>query len=229
MIRHPEEHEGLLVSIAAGELAPGDQAVRHRRAECAECDKRIGAILSVVGLLDQDARDVNHILAEAARMSSAPGEDRIMALASHPEIRSDAAPPRRLAFPAWIPVATAAAAILAVFLIVRVSPTGSEESEEPRLLGERADISPITPTGASVFERFAWTVEGAIAERARSYTLVVEGADFLEEIEGLTSTEWSDPSRARGFPDSIEWLVEAYDATGALLARSARASAQRSP
>lgn len=228
MNRHAEEHEAMLRSIAVGELSPEDHAVQRRRQECAECDRQIGSILAVVELLDEGARDANRILAEAARIGRAPGEDRILALADHPEIRSSASPPRRLGFPAWIPVAAAAAAIAAVFLIVRPAPTGPDEGA-PRLLGEATGISPSTPTGTAGFERFAWTVEGGIAERARAYTLVVEGTDFLEEIDGLTSTEWSDPSRAQGFPDSIEWWVEAYDATGELLARSARAAARRSP
>ena len=234
MSEHSEQHEELLLSIAAGELPLGSEAVSKRREACPTCDTRIEALVALVDLLEDEARDARAILEEAAAIESAPGEERIAGLIEHPEIRAVRGSTGLAR--GWKALAVAAG-ILVAFLVLRTPrvATGERGSEptEPRLLGRGdSELRLLEPLDGDGYGHFAWEATGAVADRARSYTLIIEGSEFFDEVivaaEG-PRVEWSDPDRARGFPETIEWRVEAYDASYALLARSERASARRSP
>ena len=135
MNQHPTEHDDLLLSIAAGELSPDDPTVLSRQASCADCKRRIDSILAVIELLDDEARDAEEILAQAARIGAVPGEDRILALAQHPEIRTGAPPTRKPGHRLWPAALATAAAVLALFWIAR-PPSPETGTTEPRMLGE---------------------------------------------------------------------------------------------
>ena len=248
MSPHTDQHGALLQAVAVGDLPHDAQEVARRRAECEPCAARLDGLALAAEVLAADRAEHDELLALAAEITDAPGEDLIEALRDHPEIRGGAGAGQggavEAAPPAWGPSrfgAMLALAAAAAFLAYLMIPSGGGQPIEPDLPPDRylneqtGDLRLTAPLGdVESFTEFTWTVDPGLEVEVGYYELVVRADGSPESTLAQTrSPAWTPPAAQ---PPSelaesteIEWWVVAYDLGAEELARSQPGFARRSP
>jgi len=240
---HDAEHETSVRDFFLAGRARSDPEVAELVAACPSCATRLDELERTAERVEAAGREQRAELLEAAKLDSAPGEERVAGVLERlaeeephasppqPELRS-ASPSAAPASPSrrWqTPLLAAAAVLLVAFVIRRVL----QEPEETVHLGHGAPELVAPVAAVSDYGTFRWTYDGP---RGGSFVLRIwdallgAGSAPILEVDRIEAAEWTPtPEGRERLPERILWEVEALDAFGVPLAVSPRVFSSRSP
>jgi len=228
-MQHPEHHEDQLREIVIAGVKADSSEARVLLAGCRVCHERYHELLQLQEQLDSTAEMEKGILADARHLDSSPGDE----IAEADRIRRVAEARANQAGRAWTwrLLRAAIAASLVIGIVYVAQRAGETTDHGPTTIGP-ANPAELAPVGETDDFRgpFVWDL------------MVGEGGYFTVDVysnsESATHNPLTTSGRLRqaswtpsaeevnGWPDSILWEVQAFDASGNPL-DSAQAVAER--
>lgn len=226
MSAHAPDHADLVRRMLLGEVDAASAEVRQRMTTCEVCRAEWTRLQQAEGLVSRVVALEKADIEEAVREVDPADEAFVRA-----SLAGVLPPParRRLALGPF--VWTAAAVVLAAFLVVRALVSDPERARPPETLLHEDGLRCLGPVGpVDDFTRFFWEFEGPAGTTFELYVRVHEedgaGRELLVQPD-LVETSWTlTAEQGASLPDRIVWEVVARGIDDRRLA-SGRASAWR--